>query len=523
MSKAEFKFFSVGQGLFHAGKICLDEKSSDFFTFIYDCGSVQRPFLVKSIDDCLAFFKGESKSISIKQIDFLFVSHLHKDHINGLNLLIDKLSQNHIKICNVVLPYVNLYQRVVLLLDALESKERSEDNSLNGRNHEYVDYIDFYKNPYTYIKKLIVKYDYSHDTNSFIYIVNAPTDCFTADKYIPFKQSEFENKIIQEDRKEYSVDNYESNSFQDESKFIINFEERDKNAIDNKDDFDFIFDDFYSLYDENKEKNSSFNYCKKAELKVATDFLRIIIKNTWRFICFNTPLPSEKKVYAQSLFKEFKKITHTNGKKFRISDIFLQGNINRLRVHYNKMFSDFNSTSLLIYHFPTNDFLRKHSAFLLLGDVNLKSSVIYKQSNRFNKRKSFVEFLYERISPFQVKNIEKDNLVNYVLAPHHGSDRSWTTDIFKILKEKSVYIFSSSVNAEKHPGIVFVKSFLNNKIMLKDKIPDELRILFLPYPYPIDDFNCLFKFDNYLLWCNEYQFFKIDIDGEISNVKSNSY
>ncbi len=78
----EFVFHGVGQGLFYSGSI-----DDGAFRFILDCGSetpkaIELPFL------------------SCCNIDFVAISHFHKDHINGLPLLF----QNY-QIKKVYLPY----------------------------------------------------------------------------------------------------------------------------------------------------------------------------------------------------------------------------------------------------------------------------------------------------------------------------------------------------------------------------------------------------------------------------------
>lgn len=537
MSEAEFKFFSVGHGLFHAGKIPV--KDGNFFTFIYDCGSQTPSVLKSSINSCIDFFNGKNNKDNISKIDFLFVSHLHYDHINGIRPLIDKLKQKFIRVSNVVLPYVNLYQRVILLLDALNNEEQSKDKSFyKDFNAAFDDYLAFYKNPYNYLKKLFVNKDNPQEEPHVFYIVNAPSDCFISDLDITYDQQDlFERNKREElfnNNSPYVYDP-EFNSFDEEYKPFFPFGERDKSFKDNKSDFDFLlknFDSDASL----KEKNQHYRG-KQVILKVANDSLCIIVKDTWRFICFNTPLPSDKKVYIQSLYAEYVNITQSNG--FKYEDIFVKDNINRLKKHYKKMSSDLNSTSLLIYHFPLDckdngnsqqksSFLRKYSSFLLLGDVNLNSSVRYKSNNSDNKNKHFLNYLYGKLLPLQDvsclnKNavsekqhgISYDRTVNFVMAPHHGADKSWNENIFDFLncfKEPSVYIVSSSVWDKYHPGREFMKSFLNNLVVKQDDIHEILSVLLLPYPFSIDRFYSLFSAENYLMWCNETQSVDVLVD-----------
>jgi hypothetical protein len=83
----------VGQGAFYTEVFAYGEDNT--FTMVYDCGTetatadLKIP-LERQIDD---FKKG------IKQIDLLFISHLHKDHISGIDRLLDG-----IKVCKTIIP-----------------------------------------------------------------------------------------------------------------------------------------------------------------------------------------------------------------------------------------------------------------------------------------------------------------------------------------------------------------------------------------------------------------------------------
>lgn len=112
--------FPVGQGFFHAATISFGEKD---FNYIYDCGSLDQYTLLKSLSDYL-------NNMSNVKIDALFISHLHEDHVNG----IDKLAAN-INIDMVVLPYLTPAQKILLIAQA------SDDGALS------VDYYNLITDP----------------------------------------------------------------------------------------------------------------------------------------------------------------------------------------------------------------------------------------------------------------------------------------------------------------------------------------------------------------------------------------
>lgn len=80
-----FKFHGIGQGLFYSGSI-----DDNKFNFIYDCGGSTEKL------------EKEIETLGNKDIDFLVISHLHDDHINGLPIL---LKRTNIK--RIYLPYFN--------------------------------------------------------------------------------------------------------------------------------------------------------------------------------------------------------------------------------------------------------------------------------------------------------------------------------------------------------------------------------------------------------------------------------
>jgi beta-lactamase superfamily II metal-dependent hydrolase len=83
----KFIFNNVGQGLFYSGHI-----ENNKYNFVFDCGSVsQSKYINQSIDNFL----------SSKTIDFVVISHLHADHINGLKRLFGKYTIN-----KLYLPYL---------------------------------------------------------------------------------------------------------------------------------------------------------------------------------------------------------------------------------------------------------------------------------------------------------------------------------------------------------------------------------------------------------------------------------
>ncbi len=77
-------FHPVGQGAFYSERHIVDRKTDKEYTVVYDCGSSDANIVENEIRSC--FDKGQ-------EIAAVFISHLHYDHISGLEYLL--------KYCNV--------------------------------------------------------------------------------------------------------------------------------------------------------------------------------------------------------------------------------------------------------------------------------------------------------------------------------------------------------------------------------------------------------------------------------------
>jgi len=103
-----FIFHNVGQGLFYSGEI---ESNMGCFRFIYDCGS-ENKWLVKS---SIKRFKNDTAD---KVIHLLILSHLDKDHTNGVDELFA-----HFDIREVIIPYFSPVERLIIALRRVNMPE----------------------------------------------------------------------------------------------------------------------------------------------------------------------------------------------------------------------------------------------------------------------------------------------------------------------------------------------------------------------------------------------------------------
>lgn len=100
--------YPVGQGCFHAGYIEWRRKQQDgSFHYVYDCGSKNSTALKRSV---------KAMSNRHPRIDALFVSHLHEDHVNGLDQLLAAVRVN-----TVFIPHLSVAATVAgLVADSVD-------------------------------------------------------------------------------------------------------------------------------------------------------------------------------------------------------------------------------------------------------------------------------------------------------------------------------------------------------------------------------------------------------------------
>jgi len=100
----------IGQGCFHTGVVSLEDIK---FNYVYDCGSDNLSVLREQI----ARFAGQ---LGDSGIDALFVSHLHSDHVCGLEFLLPL-----VKVNTVVLPYLSPVSRLLIIAKECASGDLS--------------------------------------------------------------------------------------------------------------------------------------------------------------------------------------------------------------------------------------------------------------------------------------------------------------------------------------------------------------------------------------------------------------
>ncbi|WP_456001699.1 MBL fold metallo-hydrolase [Prevotella sp.] len=109
-------FHPVGQGAFYTERHKISNGKD--FTIVYDCGSFQFTNLKNRIKS--AFQKGE-------EIDILFISHFHVDHINGIKELKERC-----KIKRVILPLLDEKTKYILKINNYLAKNYKDTTLIDN-------------------------------------------------------------------------------------------------------------------------------------------------------------------------------------------------------------------------------------------------------------------------------------------------------------------------------------------------------------------------------------------------------
>lgn len=162
-----FNFYPVGQGLFYAGVLF------DGFSFVYDCGTETAGVNINN------YIKHLKSYVPSGTLDFLAISHFHKDHISGVkdlinNFQVDKIIVPYIcrditiriVISAIIMSYSMTDDEVLSLVDFLYSNESGAnwEQSSDGSYH-YEIVLDFRR--FDFFAKTIANTQYTRFKNDY--------------------------------------------------------------------------------------------------------------------------------------------------------------------------------------------------------------------------------------------------------------------------------------------------------------------------------------------------------------------
>lgn len=405
-------FHGIGQGLFYSGKITLESNNmaSILFNFIYDCGTLsQQKYLNKEIS--------EYKLLNLQNndIDLLVISHLHSDHVNGLNNLLENTNTK-----NVVLPYLNPFERILL--------------SIYSKGPRW--YFEFIFNPSNFLNKKGVK--------NIIYLSQGENIKFT-----PPETSENINKEI-EFPTELKLNFEKMEDDDDTKKYVKSYDNvSDWNVKFKKDSYPAILTRIWQFYfytsPIDKKRLHAFQ-SEVEQLQSESSITEILRDENKRNIL--------KEIYKKRIREKinFTSLTCLHGPLYLSPFIDYKNELNlglwpiRLLPHdyhfykelkylYREIYNDF---SRIFHDFKI--FLKQRSYSFLMGDINS----IFEWDNL----KSRYQRLFKHIQSLQI--------------PHHGSRHNWNNKI-PLEVGPCYYIISAGLrNRFRHPDPQVIQNISQN-------------------------------------------------------------
>lgn len=400
-AEAEFVYHNVGQGLFYSGEIKLQNQknvnvSNNTFRFVYDCGSENRNLVNTSV-------RRYKQDVKDDKIDLLVISHLHSDHVNGL----EELFKNF-KIKDVILPYLTPIERLLIALRKTNMPQW---------------YYEFLSDPVSYLMEkgvnrvIIIGSEESNGRPPF------PEDI---PPYNPEAEPLNIDKLSDDEELKEEIGKHDKNWIKYINKKLLIKNHNGYILAQNLWLFRFFN---YKITSSSLEQ---FHYCIS---NLINNYNIYDIKSLIKYIKI---LINEYKESLKKCYNEIKK----------------------------QLKNDFNNTSLVLYHGPVNNlrdstlrlagyciydrckcYLNKYTHFphsfgqLLTGDIDLNM--------RFDELKEHYSNYLDRVVAVQV--------------PHHGARKNWNRNILEEVSNGKFWIISAGLkNRYGHPSCKVIGDILCN-------------------------------------------------------------
>lgn len=404
--ECEFCFHGIGQGLFYTG--CVGD-----LVFAYDCGSIKEQDINTAVE-IWCKLKG------VKKLQFLFLSHLHWDHVSGVKTLLELA-----KVDTVILPYLDPWER--LLIACLRIKSPAWYFIM------LYDPVNFFLN-YGVRRIILVARGVSNDITN-----------------IDFDRGRREHQYANQ----FFIDMSQMPELDDETK------ER-------------IFDREIAI---NRHNNWREIY-KNGILLLKSHFGIIDIVNhdlIWKFILYNCTVDdSQVNIFKNKVMTEFK----CDHKEISLDIFKNKQNLKKLKDCYKNFIKsingsdDLNWTSLVLWHGPLNDSkfkIKWKYCIFFSSDINSTLDKVFHgfindvwtyDTNKPQDDTAHGCFLTGDLPLGQNQTyVEIGKYFGSILAstaiclvPHHGSIKNWNKTIMEELKFCKKWVVSAGLkNNYGHP------------------------------------------------------------------------
>ncbi len=395
--RCAFTLHNVGQGLFYSGRI-------GRFNMVYDCGTQimnsnsKKAFLKTVIDKYSSTLKKES-------IHLLVLSHLHEDHVSGLEYLFE----NNRNVDTVILPYLSPIER--LLIAAVHAQS---DQS----------FFAFISDPVVWLL--------NHQVQHILLLGGSEGENETPDR-LPESPEIPENPF--EDPLETAK--HLRDSFQDDPELEKIFKREE--AVD---------DGFIERH--------------KDRLSFKKGFTQVALYTLWEMIFYVKKVSYSKISKFES--SVLKKLKVNSSKEALVKLQASSTNRNKLADCYKKNIeNDLNETSLCIYHGPISHSKTETDCSHMkiienFSWTNVKHSVFRSCNSLFNSGGQLLTGDISLSSDSDLDSFEtnfrrRSGNVSLLLIPHHGSFENWNSRILALFpKIRIVALSAGKTNSYGHPS-----------------------------------------------------------------------
>ncbi len=404
-AEAEFVYHNVGQGLFYSGEIKPQNQKNvnignNTFRFVYDCGSENRHLVNTSVHR-------HKQDVEDDKIDLLVISHLHSDHVSGLEELFENF-----KIKDVILPYLTPIGRLLIALRKTNMPQW---------------YYEFLSDPVSYLMEkgvnrvIIIGGKGGNEKPPF------PEDI---PPYNPEGEPLNFDKLPDDEKLKEEIGKHDKNwkEYIKEKKLLI---KNHNGYILAQNLWLFRFFNYSITSLSLKEFHSCMLKTRLLPLFIDQDdeYIKLLIKDKEKF-----------------RFKNLKKCYNNIKKQLK---------------------NDFNNTSLVLYHGPVNN-LRNSTLHLTSYCIYYSCTYFYNKYTRFiisNDR--FGQLLTGDIDlNMNFEELEKhySNHLDRVVAvqvPHHGAKKNWNRNILEKIPNGKFWIIPAGLkNRYGHPSCKVIGDIL---------------------------------------------------------------
>jgi metal-dependent hydrolase (beta-lactamase superfamily II) len=396
------KFHAVGQGLFYSSALSNDNATANI---VFDCGSDKTDCVNREV----IRYKEE-----VATVNLLILSHLHYDHVSGLDEL---FKDTKVKVDTIVLPYLNKYERILLQLE-------------NDTTTQW--YNKFLENPYTWL---------SEKNISNIVIVNGNSEIDDNLPNINFEEIDSENEI-------FTIhNNLQTTQIEsDESISTIN-----KVSICNTGGYVQIANLYFKFFNYKTSEEKLNNFKKKIEelgindTKSALNFLKDATKRKYLEEAYKQIEKYDLNKTSLVAYQGFIFPKNKDHISFKVSnncmshpmifgvcccedcDCFVDG-------HFHGYISRHKYRYDLHCHCLCHNNHKNILGTLLLGDIKLD----YKKTNRKDDLFYYFKSLLKTVQLIQLS--------------HHGANNGWNKELINQIKQSCTYVASHAIkNRYNHP------------------------------------------------------------------------